>query len=32
MNAGQRESRLGDYLGHMLDALRLARSYTANHN
>jgi uncharacterized protein with HEPN domain len=29
MNAGQRESRLSDYLGHMLDALRLARSYTA---
>jgi len=30
MNAEKRESRLSDYLGHMLDALRLARSYTAN--
>jgi uncharacterized protein with HEPN domain len=29
MNAGQPQSRLSDYLSHMLDALRLARSYTA---
>jgi uncharacterized protein with HEPN domain len=28
MNAEQRGSRHIDYLGHMLDALRLARSYT----
>ncbi len=29
MNADQRESRHRDYLGHMLEALRLARSHTA---
>lgn len=30
MNREQRRSRHIDYLGHMLDALRLARGYTEN--